>query len=83
MQLKSILKSKKDIKSPKFKHLMRAKVRTHHTLQAVWKWEVLGASWAAPSDIVAAELYVVRLICVVYKASRICSLSCGSEHIPW
>ena len=27
MQLNTILKSKKDIKSPKFKHLMRVKVR--------------------------------------------------------
>jgi len=32
MQLKSILKRKNEIKSPKFEHLMRAKVRTHHTL---------------------------------------------------
>jgi len=41
MQLKSIFKRKNDIKSQKFKHLMRAKVQTHHTLQVVWKWEVL------------------------------------------
>jgi len=30
MQLKSILKHKNDIKSPKFKYLMRAKFWTHH-----------------------------------------------------
>jgi len=35
MQLKSILKRKNDIESPKFKHLMRAKVWSHHTRQAV------------------------------------------------
>jgi len=71
MQLKSVLKIKKDIKSPKSKHLMRAKVRTHHTLQTVWKWKVPGALWAALGDIARAELYFARLICVVYKASRI------------
>jgi len=32
MQLKLILKRKNNIKSPKFRHLIRAKVRTHHTL---------------------------------------------------
>jgi len=70
MQLKSTLKCKKDIKSPKFKHLMRAKVRTHHTLQGVWKWKVHGASWAT-GDIAAAESCFVCVICVVYKVSRI------------
>jgi len=35
MLLKSIHKRKNDIKSPKFKHLMRVKVRTPHTLQTV------------------------------------------------
>jgi len=57
MQLKSILKRKNEIKSPKFEHLMRAKVQTHHTLKTVWKWKVFGTLWAAPGDIATAELY--------------------------
>ena len=71
MQLKSILKLKNNIKSLKFKHLIRTKVRTHHTLKTVWKWKVPSASWAAPGDIAAVELYFAYVICVVYKASRI------------
>jgi len=57
MQLKSILKCKNHIKFPKFKHLMRARVRTHHTLQTVWKWKMLGAPCVAPGGIVEVELY--------------------------